>query len=130
MGIYSETTSNTPDLDINFEECETCTFECDYIGFCPNTQGINYVINSLFIEKGYTVAREDWGRTPKGEFAYGVGMYKREAKKFMKIMEKQGHTCTLYQHPKGKKSWAIVIIDNGVEPLELAKDFKKMEAIA
>ncbi len=124
------------DLQDNTEmntDCKHCEFPCETIGYCLTKSGWDYILTSIFcMEKGYTIAREDWGRTPEGHVAYGIGMWKREAKKFMKIMEKNGHKCSMYQHENAHhgKTWAIVIIDDGVEPIDLAVDFKQMEAIA
>ena len=115
--------------DIDLTKCENCNFECGTIGYCLDECGENYIICSLFVNKGYHVANKDWGRTPEGKIIPGVSIYKNEAKKFMAAMAKLGHKCTTYNHPLGKRYLTTVIIDNGVEPIDLALDLVNMEAI-
>ena len=120
---------NYDDFDVDLSQCENCTFECGATGYCLKKHGENYIICSLFLKKGYTVANKDWGRTDTGETIPGVELYRREARRFMESMARLGHTCTTYHHPLGKRYLTTVIIDGGVEPISLAVDFLKMEAL-
>ena len=120
---------NYDGLDVDQRPCETCNFNCGEIGYCLDECGENYIICSLFVNKGYTVANKDWGRDDTGEILPGVQIYKREAKKFIKNMAKLGYSCTTYNHPLGKPYLTTVIIDGGVEPINLAGVLVAMEAI-
>ncbi len=115
--------------DIDLTQCENCDFECGTIGYCLDECGENYIICTLFVSKGYNIANKDWGRSPDGKLIPGVEIYRNETRKFMEAMSKLGHTCTVYNHPLGKRYLNTVIIDGGVEPIDLALDFFRMEAI-
>ena len=115
--------------DIDLTKCETCDFECGTIGYCLKECGEHYIICKLFTDKGYTQANKDWGRSPEGKMIPGVEIYKNEAKKFIRAMAAMGHTCTTYNHPLGKRYLTTVIIDGGAQPIDLALDLLKMEAI-
>ncbi|WP_405296369.1 hypothetical protein [Methanobrevibacter sp.] len=120
---------NFDDMDVDLTACENCDFECGTIGYCLDECGENYIICTLFMDKGYNIANKDWGRSSDGKLIPGVEIYKNQTQKFMKAMSKLGHTCTTYNHPLGKSYLNTVIIDGGVEPIDLALDFLEMEAI-
>lgn len=122
-------------FDVDLTQCENCIhknydFECGQIGYCITDCGESYVVGSLLYEKGYiNQINTDFAYDENGEIVPGIEFYRPEAKKFIKNMEKLGHTCTTYNHPLGKKYLTTVIIDSGIKPISLCGEFLKLEAI-
>ena len=129
MSIYSEREVYPSWFDeVDTKQCENCNFPCGTIGFCLKDCGENYIVSKLITDKGYYQCNIDMVYM-NGENLFGCEIYKRQAKKFMDNLHELGHTTELIQHPYGKKYLATVIIDGGVNPIELCLDFLKLEVV-
>lgn len=129
MSIYSQYEVYPSWVDeIDTSECEDCTFECGTIGYCLKDCGENYIVSKLITSKGYCQCNIDYVYL-NGETVPGVEIYKRQSQKFMDNLHELGHKCEMIQHPFGKKYLATIIIDNGINPIELSLDFLKLEVI-
>ena len=117
--------SNTP--EVVDQPCDGCDFECGTIGYCIK-DGENYIVSKLLYQKGYGRANIDFGFINR-KYVPGIELYKRQCKKFMENMTKLGHNCILYNHPYGKTYLSTVIIDNGVQPIELCLDLLELDVI-
>jgi len=114
--------------EVDQSQCEDCNFECGTIGYCRKECGDNYIVCTLLVNKGYVQANIDFGYI-QGKNVPGVELYKRQCGKFMRNMNELGHKCTLFQHPMGRNYLATVIIDDGVQPIELCHDFLKLDVV-
>ena len=129
MSIYSQYEVYPSWVDeIDTRQCEDCTFECGTIGYCLKDCGENYIVSQLITSKGYRQCNIDYIYL-NGETVPGVEIYKRQAQKFMDNLHELGHKCEMIQHPFGKNYLATIIIDNGINPIELSLDFLKLEVI-
>ena len=130
MSIYSEREVYPSWYDeIDTRQCENCNFECGTIGFCLKDCGENYIVSTIVTRKGYRQCNIDLVFR-NGENVPGVEIYKRQSQKFMSNLHELGHTCELYQHPLGKKYLSTIIIDGGVNPIDLCLDFLKLEELS
>lgn len=134
--MYDSRVVYPPEFDeVDLSKCETCKhtnydFECGDIGYCITSCGENYVIVSLLQEKGY-VKQINTDSFPKnGKVFFGIEMYKSEAKIFMENMTRLGHTCTTHNYPIGKNYLTTVLIDGGVNPIELCGEILKLDVIS
>ena len=129
MSMYDCMEVYPPSFDeVDLSRCEDCDFECGQVGFCVKDCGENYIVSTLLIQKGYKQANIDFGFIGR-KYAPGIELYHRQCGKFMENMNRLGHKCTLYHHPMGKKYLSTVIVDDGVDPIELVLDILKLDVV-
>ena len=126
--IYSESMSNTPDMEVDLTQCIGCTFECGTVGYCVKECGAGYIISTLLEEKGYRQANLDHFLY-LGKIITGIELYKRQCQKFMENMKRLGYTCTLVHHALQKNYLSTVVIGNGENPIDVAHLFLDLDVI-
>lgn len=125
IDVYPSFFDDTRDIELN---CDECTFECGLIGYCIKECGGNYIINTLLENKGYKHVNLDY-IIFKRECVPCIQMYTRQCKKFIDDLERLGYSGVMFHHPRGKAYLSHVIIDGGVDPVELCDVFLDLEMV-
>ena len=94
MSIYSETMSNTPNLDMSdFVEIKEPELQEDPFQLCHQ----NWLVNTVLKDKGYGVTNIIF---ENGNWV--LEMSETVVKRFVQNMGKLGYTCTVSQIPETK----------------------------
>lgn len=154
MGIYSETTNNTP-VDLTLETVDTCCHDCSHP--CPgvnpliyddfemeldfyegidiakmglNIMHVSYQLTSIFDSKGYRGVNFNWLKHGN-VLDPGLVMVGRETFKFVEDMEKWGFNVIVELDPYKPYRRHVFLLKNGeiINPLKCIPYFHRLRRL-